>query len=212
LFLSLTRELWQADRQRKIPEACLIIQPMADTEFSQLTDELLLRPIKKENHEAFTVLVKRHSTRFYRIAYRFVYNKEDAEDIVQEAFIRLWEKPEIWDENKKAQFTTWFYKIVINLCFDHKKKKEQESLPEDLQLADKQPGLDVVMTQEQKQMLMNKFIRQLPKSQQTALNLCFYEGVSNKEAAEIMGLKIKALQSLIMRAKTNLKKKISHYK
>jgi len=52
---------------------------------------------------------------------------------------------------------------------------------------------------------------QLPERQQIALNLCFYEGVSNKEAAEIMDINLKALQSLIMRAKTNLKEKLQKY-
>jgi len=62
-----------------------------------------------------------------------------------------------------------------------------------------------------RQELLDRYLLQLPERQQIALNLCFYEGVSNKEAAEIMGINLKTLQSLIMRAKTNLKEKLQKY-
>jgi RNA polymerase sigma-70 factor (ECF subfamily) len=62
-----------------------------------------------------------------------------------------------------------------------------------------------------KQALLDRFIRELPERQQMALNLCFYEGLSNQEAAEVIGVKVKALQSLLMRAKTTLREKIDHH-
>jgi RNA polymerase sigma-70 factor (ECF subfamily) len=60
-------------------------------------------------------------------------------------------------------------------------------------------------------MFLDRFIRELPERQHLALNLCFYEGLSNKEAAEIIGVEVKALQSLIMRAKTTLREKVKKY-
>jgi len=62
-----------------------------------------------------------------------------------------------------------------------------------------------------RQELLDRYLLKLPERQQIALNLCFYEGVSNKEAAEIMDINLKALQSLVMRAKTNLKEKLLKY-
>ena len=77
--------------------------------FSQLDDESLIRQIgEKENHKAFTALVNRHSKRFYSIAYRILFNKNDAEDIVQKAFLKLWNRPKLWKQSKDAKFTTWF--------------------------------------------------------------------------------------------------------
>jgi RNA polymerase sigma-70 factor (ECF subfamily) len=157
------------------------------------------------------MLVNRHAKRFYNIAYRFLSNRDDAEDIVQEAFLKLWAKPESWNERKQTKFTTWFYRIVTNLCLDHRKKKNPLPLGKDIQLMDRQPGQDMVVDLKRKQMFLDRFIRELPERQHLALNLCFYEGLSNKEAAEIIGVEVKALQSLIMRAKTTLREKVKKY-
>jgi len=182
-----------------------------DMGFSHLDDESLIQEIQQGNHEAFATIVKRYSNRFYRIAYRLVFNKGDAEDVVQEAFLRLWERPQLWNPSKQAKFTTWFYKVVINLCLDLNKKKKPLHLPEDLEHSDGTPGQDVLLGVHQEQALLDGFMKQLPERQQLALNLTFYEGLSNKEAADIVGIKVKALQSLIMRAKATLKEKVKRY-
>ena len=182
-----------------------------DTKLLNLDDESLIYQIQGESHEAFATLVDRHSNRFYRIAYRLVSSKDDAEDIVQEAFLKLWNRPNLWNPGKKAKFTTWFYRVVINLCFDHRKKKKMINFPEDIEFSDENPGADVLYDVHQKQALLERFIHELPERQQLAVNLCFYEGFSNNEAAQIIGVKVKALQSLVMRAKTTLKYNVKRY-
>ena len=72
-------------------------------------------------------------------------------------------------------------------------------------------ALDATVIHSQEQKMLEKEIAALPKRQRTALNLCFAEGLSNQDAAEVMGLKLKALQSLIMRAKATLKERLSAY-
>jgi RNA polymerase sigma-70 factor (ECF subfamily) len=179
--------------------------------FSELNDELLVRLVQDGNHEAFAEIVNRHSRRFYNISYRMIFNKDDAEDIVQDAFLRMWGKRFFWDESKDAKFTTWFYKVVVNLCLDHNRKKKPEPLSEGHQLVDRQQGQEALLYEKQKQVMLNRFIKDLPERQQLALNLCFYEGLSNYEAAEIIGVNLKALQSLLMRAKNTLKEKVKEY-
>jgi len=182
-----------------------------DAKRLNLDDESLICQIQEGSHEAFAILVDRHSNRFYRIAYRFVSSKDDAEDIVQEAFLKLWNRPNLWDAGKGAKFTTWFYRVVINLCFDHRKKKKMINLPEDIEFADENPGPDVLYDVHQKQAVLERLIQELPERQQLAVNLCFYEGLSNSEAAQIIGVKVKALQSLVMRAKTTLKYNVKQF-
>jgi RNA polymerase sigma-70 factor (ECF subfamily) len=182
-----------------------------DNNLSQVDDEFLIKLIQEGRHDAFAEIVNRHSKRFYNIAYRFIFNKDDAEDIVQEALIKLWEKRLSWNPNKEAKFTTWFYKVLLNLCIDHNKKKKPVPLSEEMPLIDKQQGHESVMQEKQKQVMLERFIQELPERQQLALNLCFYEGISNQEAAEIIGVNLKALQSLIMRAKMTLKEKVKPY-
>ena len=174
-------------------------------------DESLICRIQEGSHEAFAALVDRHSNRFYRIAYRLVSSRDDAEDIVQEAFLKLWDRPNLWDPGKRTKFTTWFYRVVVNLCLDLRKKKKLINLPEDIAFADENPGPDVLFDMHQKQAVLERFIHELPERQQLAVNLCFYEGLSNKEAAQIMGVKVKALQSLVMRAKTTLRSNVKRY-
>jgi len=181
-------------------------------DLEKLDDETLVEHIQGGRHDAFTEIVRRHTNRFYRIAYRMLFNKSNAEDVVQEAFLRLWERPYMWNRNSGTKFTTWFYKVVTNLCLDMNRKKEALPLPGDLQFADDGDGPDASIEKTQEKALLNTFIQQLPERQQLALNLCFYEGLSNQEAADIIGVNLKALQSLLMRAKTTLKDKAAQLK
>ena len=87
---------------------------------------------KTGSHDAFAVLVQRHTERFYRLAYRYVQNREEAEDIVQDAFLKLWEDPGRWQPERNSKFTTWFYRIVVNLCLDWQKKKRPLALDEEV--------------------------------------------------------------------------------
>jgi RNA polymerase sigma-70 factor (ECF subfamily) len=175
---------------------------------SDLEDEALLRGIREGSHEAFSSLVRRHAKRFYNVAYRIVQQRDDAEDLVQAAFLKLWERPDLWDPRKHTKFTTWFYTVVTHLCLDHAKRKKPASLPEEFDLPDGRPDQEDVLQQKQERVWLDRVIRDLPERQQLALNLCFYEGLSNQEAADVMGVNLKALQSLIMRAKTTLKQRM----
>jgi RNA polymerase sigma-70 factor (ECF subfamily) len=174
-------------------------------------DHELLALIRDGSHQAFGALVQRHTERFYRLAYRYVQSKQTAEDIVQDAFLKVWEDPGKWQPERNSRFTTWFYRIVVNLCLDWQKKKRPLTLDEELPLPDERETPDVAMIRTQEQKILEKEIAALPERQRLALNLCFDEGLSNQEAAEVMGLNLKALQSLIMRAKATLKERLRAY-
>ena len=185
---------------------------MAAANWPDKDDHELLTLIQDGSHHAFTELVKRHTERFYRLAFRYVQSKETAEDIVQDAFLKLWENPGTWHPERNNKFTTWFYRVVVNLCLDWQKKKRPVELPnEDIPLADEREPVDVAMIRLQEQRMWEKEIGALPERQRLALNLCFDEGLSNQEAAEVMGVNLKALQSLIMRAKITLKERMKAY-
>jgi RNA polymerase sigma-70 factor, ECF subfamily len=179
--------------------------------WSEKDDQELLALVQEGSQPAFDELVQRHTERFYRLAYRYVQNRETAEDLVQDAFVRLWENPASWRPDRNSKFTTWFYRIVVNLCLDWQKKKRPLPLDEEMPLIDERETADEAMIKVQEQRLLEKEIAALPERQRTALNLCFDEGLSNQEAAETMGVNLKALQSLIMRAKTTLKERMKPY-
>ncbi|MGE5306928.1 MAG: sigma-70 family RNA polymerase sigma factor [Alphaproteobacteria bacterium] len=181
------------------------------TAWPEKDDHELLALIQDGNGQAFVALVERHTERFYRLAYRYLQNKAAAEDVVQDAFLKLWENPASWQPDRSSKFTTWFYRVVVNLCFDQKKRKGPVALDEDVAVIDDRAPADEALMRAQEHMILEKEIAALPERQRTALNLCFDEGLTNKEAAEIMGLNLKALQSLIMRAKTTLKERMKSH-
>jgi RNA polymerase sigma-70 factor (ECF subfamily) len=168
-------------------------------------DSWLLTRIQDGDHAAFAALVRRHTNRFYRVAYRFMRNQADSEDVVQDAFVKLWERPEMWQAERNIAFTTWFHRVVVNRCLDWHKKKRPLHLVDDTLVADDRESHEETMMHHQQQQHLETQIAALPERQRMALNLCFYEGLSNQEAADVMGLKLKALQSLLMRAKMTLK-------
>ena len=181
------------------------------TAWPEKDDHELLALIQDGNGQAFATLVERHTGRFYRLAYRYLQSKAAAEDAVQDAFLKLWENPAIWQPERNSKFTTWFYRVVVNLCLDLRKRKGPVALDEEIPLIDDREPVDAAMMRIQEQKALEKEIAALPERQRTALNLCFDEGLSNQEAAAVMGVKLKALQSLVMRAKTTLKERMKAY-
>lgn len=175
------------------------------------TDEALLTRIAAREHAAFALLVQRHTRRYYAVAYRCVFQRAEAEDIVQLAFLKLWENPEGWRTERGSAFTTWFYRVVINLCRDHLRRKRPLPLPEGFETEDGRDNAETILTAEQQSLAVDAALRALPERQRTALVLCFYEGLSHQEAATVMGVRIKALQSLLMRGKTTLREKLHDY-
>lgn len=171
-------------------------------------DNQLIKAIQEGSHPAFAELVERHNQRYYHLAYRFLQNASDAEEIVQEAFLKFWQQPDRFDVTQKAQFTTWFYRVVMNLCLDLKKSKGygQQNLAHEEPTYTERPEEQLIQTEQLQQ--LEQAIQGLPERQQAAVNLCCQYELSNKEAAEIMEVTVKALESLLMRAKQTLKNKL----
>ncbi len=175
-------------------------------DLEMLSDEDLMARVQKADHGAFSVLVNRYTKMFFSAAYRMYPDVNEAEDIVQESFLKLWSRPQIWDASKGAKFTTWFYRVVTNLAIDHVRKKKNTKGSDSLErIMDKTPRQDEVLEEQEKKMVLEEAIGNLPERQRIALNLCFYEGLSNKDAAQAMDVNVKALESLLMRAKKGLK-------
>jgi RNA polymerase sigma-70 factor (ECF subfamily) len=190
---------------------CIKPRGLPVVDFKTLTDEELMLQVQAGNHNAFAVLVKRHLDRFYGIAYRMTSNRATAEDIVQDSFLRLWERPNLWQARKKVKFTTWFYRVIVNRCINFYKSAKPVELLEDVVSIDNGLIQDKKMLLDERQLALEKAISALPPRQKAALNLCFYEGLSHQKAANIIGVRLKALQSLLMRAKENLRTKLSDY-
>lgn len=175
------------------------------------SDESLVALIQSGDHGAFATIVQRHTQMFFAAAYRMCGRQDESEDIVQEAFLKFWNKPDKFDASKGVKFTTWFYRVVTNLAIDHMRRKKSHAGDEVIAfMPDKAVFADEAMVVREEKAALESAIQDLPERQKVALNLCFYEGLSNKDAADILGIGVKALESLLMRAKKSLREKFEH--
>lgn len=172
-----------------------------------LTDESLMQRIGYSDHQAFATLVRRHTQRFFAVSYRLCGDVMMAEDVVQEAFLKIWNKPDLWNPEKGAKFTTWFYRVVSNQTLDQMRKRNPETGTDILEetASDNADLQDQVIQNQEESEALESAIHALPERQKLALTLCVYEDMSNKEAADVMGVGVKALESLLMRAKSGIK-------
>jgi RNA polymerase sigma-70 factor (ECF subfamily) len=184
------------------------------TSYDDKSDTELVEFIVNGNHAAFSQLVVRHTDKFFALAYRTLQNQAAAEDVVQMAFIKFWQRPQMWAV-EKSKFTTWFYRVIINACHDHQRRfvREMSAEPADFESAlPSSPSVERQIDAEQsrcwRQSCLESGIRKLPNSQRDALNLIVYSELPQKQAAEILGISLKALESLLVRAKKNLRKHI----
>lgn len=175
------------------------------------SDDDLMRLAGSGDHTAFASLVERHMRRAGALAARVVGNKAEAEDIVQEAFLRVWLKAAEWQPEAEggARFSTWFYRVLMNLCIDRTRRVTPAPLEAAGEIADAKPdGFDNVAAGET-QRRVAAAVADLPNRQRAALTLCHYEGMSNIEAAAILDLSVGAVESLLVRARRNLRESLA---
>jgi len=146
-------------------------------EKSRFDDEHLLKLIIAGDHSAFSELVIRHTKKYYSIAYRVLFNRDDAEDLVQEAFLKIWKNPENWNSSHNVKFTTWFYRVVINLCLDYK-KKNKFSISDNFNEIESHMNIqDGIIDIKRRQELLDRYLLKLPERQQIAFFVKFHHSV-----------------------------------
>jgi len=174
--------------------------------YSSYTDEQLIQKIALGHKLMFKELVARYKNKLFGTCYRMLQNAEAAEDATQEIFIKIWQNAAKLDFNR-ASFSTWVYRVAINAATDAKRKiKDEFELVTDI-ASDDADQIEQLHQQQQEQQI-KQAISKLPANQQKALVLCFYQGLSNKQAAEILKNSVKGVESLLVRAKLNLKKQL----
>jgi RNA polymerase sigma-70 factor (ECF subfamily) len=178
--------------------------------YQDKSDTQLQEFIVNGNHDAFAEMVTRHTDKFFALAFRTLQHQGDSEDVVQTAFIKFWQRPQMWRADQ-AKFTTWFYRVIINACHDHRRQHAREAWadPEIIERAlphspSEESQADNKQQQSWRQSCLESGIRSLPSSQRDALNLVVYSELPQKQAAVILGVSLKALESLLVRAKCNL--------
>jgi RNA polymerase sigma-70 factor, ECF subfamily len=185
------------------------------------SDDALMRRAGSGDKAAFALLVRRHLARATALAQRITGNRSDAEEIVQEAFLRCWQKAPEWrpverpandraandrgEDGARAQFGTWLYRVLVNLCLDRRRRPQPVGIEAAETVADSAAdGFDETARGETSRRVQAA-MAQLPERQRAALALCYFEGLGNIEAAATLDISVGALESLLVRARRALR-------
>lgn len=171
------------------------------------SDAELLARSAVGDHQAFERIVVRHGPLALRVARRLTPDRHSAEDIAQEAFVRVWTRAGSFDA-RRARFTTWLYRIVVNLVIDMRRRSRREHLAEHLETADTTPCAEERLETDQRHAALRYARAALPSRQQAALVLVYEEGLSGAEAARVLGVSTKAVERLLARARARLRERL----
>jgi RNA polymerase sigma-70 factor (ECF subfamily) len=173
------------------------------------SDEALMARIAAGDQSALALFASRHVARSLAVAQRICGNACDAEEIVQDAMLRVWQRAADWRVGD-ARVTTWLYRVVVNLAIDHIRRNRQRFIPIDQagDPADPTPSAQMLAEGRQLEALMNAAIAKLPTRQRVALTLCYFEALDCAEAARIMQISVSAMESLLVRGRRTLRARL----
>lgn len=185
-----------------------------------MTEWILIEQLRQGNEAAFKTIVETWQDMVYNTALGIVQNPEDAEDIAQEVFVQVYES--VHSFKGEAKFSTWLYKITVTKTMDHlrrKKRKKRFAFIQSLfgandEIAHDPPDFQhpgVVLDKKETATELFKAIEQLPENQKIAFTLNKLEGLNYQEVSEIMNTTVPSIESLLHRAKNNLKKLLEIY-
>jgi RNA polymerase sigma-70 factor (ECF subfamily) len=172
-------------------------------------DEDLLALVGAGDRQAYHMLVERHGRRVLAMARRMTGNLAEAEDVAQDAFLRVWQHAAHW-QDKGAKFTTWLYRVVMNLCLDRRRRAPMASLDVAGDPADERPSAEAAVAAQQRERAVANALAMLPDRQRAALVLSYYEGLSNAAAAVVLEISVAALESLLVRARRSLRAELEN--
>lgn len=181
---------------------------MANTPVSGDDDARLMQRLARGEREALAELVRRHQARVLELACRTLGDRELGQDIAQEAFLRVWRSAAQYEP--RAQFTTWLYRIVVNLCFDARKKRRP--ILGERRLAEAEAGDHPAAAAERQDRAaaVQRAVDRLPERQRVAVVLHRFGGLSLREVAEATGWSPSAVESLLVRAYAELRKSLKN--
>lgn len=169
------------------------------------------------DRRAFAELVELYKDKIYHLGYRMLNQKQEAEDVVQETFLRVYTNLERYDENQK--FSTWIYRIATNLCIDRlRKRKPSYSIDAEMTngegtdwhviLASKDPGPDEELILSETQTNIREAIQTLPDKYKAVVILRYLHDMSLQEIGEVLDMPVTTIKTRVHRGREFLRKKL----
>ena len=179
---------------------------MAFDALSEVSDEALLVLYANGDSSGARLLTLRLVPRILGYAARLLNDRAEAEDVAQEAMLRLWRMAPDWRQGE-AKISTWLYRVTTNLCTDRlrlRMRRNVVALDDAPDMADVAPGAVAVLIEADRMAALNAALTSLPDRQREAVVMRHIEGLSNPEIADVMDIGIEAVESLISRGKRAL--------
>ncbi len=156
---------------------------------------------------AFRILARRHAASAVALARHILGNHADAEDVVQDAMLRVWIHAPRW--KPLAKFRAWLVRIIVNLCLDRRRRVPWLGLEAAGEIADPAPGPAEHHDSGETDRRIAAAIGKLPPRQRAAVALTYSEGLSNAQTADILGTTVSAVETLLSRAKDSLRRALA---
>jgi RNA polymerase sigma-70 factor (ECF subfamily) len=175
-----------------------------------MDDEELISGIARGNNSDFELLIKKYQPNVFRTAMALVHSREDAEEITQDVFVKVYRSLENF--RGKARFSTWLYRVSLNTALNYLKARKRKHFWSGLSglfnQQSNEKNAETVLTEKAEASVIRKAIDGLPSKQRLVFILLKYEELPQKEVAQILKISEGAVEQLVIRAKTNLKKEL----
>jgi RNA polymerase sigma-70 factor (ECF subfamily) len=171
------------------------------------SDDELVRQVAGGDQDACRALVERHLGRVVAFAARTLGDAAEAEDVAQDTFLRLWSHAAKWQPGT-ARLSTWLHRVALNLCLDRLRRRPHLPLDDAPEPVDPRPEMSTALHRREVAARVNSELMRLTDAQRAALTLCHYQGIRNYEAADMMGITVEALESLLARARRTLRERL----
>lgn len=168
------------------------------------SDETLMALVAGGDKRAAGQLMHRYLPKIHGMGMRMLGRREDAEDLSQDVFLKVWSAAARWEAGR-AKFSTWLHRVSLNACYD-RLKKHRERLPGELpEIEDEGLAPAGQLHRDQQAAKVKAALQGLPERQRSALELCHFQELSQKEAADVLDISEEALESLLARGRRGLK-------
>ncbi len=175
---------------------------------SDVPDDALLVLYANGDPAAARALTLRLTPRVFGFAMRMLGDRAEAEDVVQEAMLRLWRIAPQWRQGE-AKVSTWLYRVTSNLCTDRLRRARPSALDDAPEVADEALPAVARLIAADRAVALDEALAALPPRQRQAVVLRHLDGLSNPEIAEVMDIGVEAVESLVSRGKRTLSAMLS---
>ncbi|WP_409433095.1 sigma-70 family RNA polymerase sigma factor [Litorimonas sp. RW-G-Af-16] len=170
-------------------------------------DADLLPGLRAGQSAALAAMMDRHLGKIHALGYYMLGDRSLAEDVAQDSFLKLWQAAPNWREGE-ARMLTWLRRVATNNCLDQLRKKGPIYTDDVPEVSDTSPSADASVAQSDTAGLVRDALNSLPNTQRAAISLSYYQEVSQKEGAAILGVSEKAYESLLSRGRRGLKDRL----